>query len=530
MSPAAVDAVVIGAGQNGLTAAAVLADKGWDVLILEEQPEPGGAVRTAELHPGYRADLFSAFYPLGAVSPAFEALDLTSYGLQWARSPKAFGHPLSPHDDDAVVVSPEVEDTAADLDRRYPGDGEAWIRLFDQWKQVREELLSTLLGKFPPVGSALGLLRSMKTAELLRYGRMLALPVTRMSAELFGGEAARLLLLGNALHTDVPPDAAGSGVMGYILTMLGQDVGFPAPVGGAGALTAALVRRAEASGAKLECNRRAVGIDVQNGRATGVRTADGDRIPVRRAVLADVSAPALYTGLLPADAVGTRVLDDIRRFEWDTPVVKVNYALDRRVPWRSPSLSDAGTVHVGADTHGAVRWAADLSTGVVPESPFLLFGQMTTTDPTRSPEGTESCWAYTHLPRGMTDASSAHRLAERVDAQLEAYAPGFGDAVVGRTVQTPGDLEAADRNLVGGAVNGGTSQIHQQLFLRPTPGFGGARTPVDGVYLSGAGAHPGGGVHGMCGWHAAHAALADLRPTAPLARRVRRLGRRVLLT
>ncbi|MFX1759353.1 MULTISPECIES: phytoene desaturase family protein [Rhodococcus] len=530
MSDTTVDAVVIGAGQNGLTAAAVLADAGWDVLVLEEQPEPGGAVRSAELHPGFRADLFSAFYPLGVASPAFRALDLEAHGLRWARSPKAFGHPLGPHDEDAIVVSPDPADTAADLERRCAGDGAAWLALFEQWKQVRGPLLELLLGPFPPVRGSVDLMRTMKTGDLLRYARMLALPVTRMSAELFGGSAARLLLLGNAMHADTPPEAPGSGVMGYMLTMLAQDVGFPAPVGGAGALTDALVRRGTSAGAEVRCTSPVVGIEVQGGKVSAVRTAGGDRVKVRRAVLADVSAPALYTRLLPAAAVGSRVLDDLRKFEWDTPVVKVNYALDGRVPWRSPSLSGAGTVHVGADTNAMIRWSADLSTGVVPESPFLLFGQMTTTDATRSPEGTESCWAYTHLPRGVTDDASADRLAERVDAQLESYAPGFGARVVGRHVQRPGDLEAADANLVGGAVNGGTAQVYQQLFLRPTPGFGGPRTPVDGVYLAGAAAHPGGGVHGMGGWNAAHAALADGKRTAPVTRRVRNAARRMLFS
>jgi len=530
MTNETVDAVVIGAGPNGLTAAAALADAGWDVLVLEEQPEPGGAVRSAELHPGYLADLFSAFYPLGVVSPAFRELDLSAHGLRWARSPKAFGHPLGPDDEDAVVVSPDPEETAADLERRCAGDGRAWLELVEQWRHVRDPFLDLLLGPFPPVRGSIGFARTMKTGDLLRYVRMLALPVVRMSAELFGGRSARLLLLGNAMHADTPPEAPGSGVMGYILTMLGQDVGFPAPVGGAGALTAALVSRGESAGARVLCNRRVDAVEVSGGRASAVHTADGDRIAVRRAVLADTSAPALYGRLLPADAVGPRIRDDLRRFEWDTPVVKVNYALDGKVPWRSPSLRGAGTVHVGADTNTMIRWSADLATGVVPESPFLLFGQMTTTDPTRSPEGTESCWAYTHLPRGVTDDVSADHLAERVDAQLEAYAPGFGARVVGRAVQRPGDLEAADANLVGGAVNGGTAQVHQQLFLRPIPGFGGPRTPVEGVYLASAAAHPGGGVHGMGGWNAAHAALADHRRFAPITRRVRGTARRILFS
>ncbi|MEE2033087.1 phytoene desaturase family protein [Rhodococcus chondri] len=528
MTTETVDAVVIGAGPNGLTAASVLADAGWEVLVLEEQPEPGGAVRSAELHPGFCADLFSAFYPLGVASPAFTALDLESHGLQWSRSPKAFGHPLGPHDDDAVVVFPDPADTAADLERRFPGDGDAWMRLVEQWNDVRESLLELLLGPFPPVGGSVSLLRTLGTGDALRFARMLALPVRRMSEELFGGDAARLLLLGNAMHADIPPDAPGSGVMGYILTMLAQDVGFPAPVGGAGALTDALVRRGESSGVRTLCGRRVTDIEVEDGTAVAVRTAGGERVKARHAVLADVSAPALYRQLLPDEAVSDRIRADLRGFDWDTPVVKVNYALRSPVPWRSRSLAEAGTVHVGANSDSMVRWSADLATGVVPESPFLLFGQMTTADPSRSPTGTESAWAYTHLPRGITDDASADELAARVDAQLEAYAPGFGEAIIARMVQRPRDLEAADANLVGGAVNGGTAQIYQQLFLRPVPGFGGPRTPVRGLFLASAGAHPGGGVHGMCGWNAAHAALRDRKPTGLLRRGIHRLTRRVL--
>lgn len=528
MTGETVDAVVIGAGPNGLTGAAALADAGWDVLVLEEQPEPGGAVRSAELHPEFRADLFSAFYPLGAVSPAFEALELESHGLQWSRSPNSFGHPLGPGDEDAVVVARDAADTADDLERRCAGDGDAWLGLVDQWSKVRSALLQLLLSPFPPVRGSASLLRALGPAEGLRFARMLALPVRRMSEELFDGEAARLLLLGNAMHSDIPPDAPGSGVMGYILTMLAQDVGFPSPVGGAGALTDALVRRGEHAGMQLRCGSRVTEIEVEDGNAVAVRTAGGDRVKVRRAILADVSAPALYGTLLAGSPVADRARDDLRGFEWDTPVVKVDYALGSPVPWRSPSLSRTGTVHVGADTNAMVRWSADLSTGVIPESPFLLFGQMTTTDPTRSPAGTESAWAYTHLPRGITDDESADILAERVDAQLEAYAPGFRETILGRTVQRPGDLESADANLVGGAVNGGTAQIHQQLFLRPAPGLGGSRTPVGKVYLASAGAHPGGGVHGMCGWNAADAALQDQKVTGPLRRRLHTFGRRVM--
>jgi phytoene dehydrogenase-like protein len=239
-----------------------------------------------------------------------------------------------------------------------------------------------------------------------------------------------------------------------------------------------------------------------------VHTADGSTVRVRRAVVADTSAPRLFRDLLPSHAVPNGLLQSLDHFVWDTPVLKINYALDAAIPWQSKSLNDAGTVHLGADQDGLVRWMADLNTRTVPQWPFLLFGQMTTADPSRSPAGTESAWAYTHLPRGVADDESADRLSEAVDLVLEGHAPGFADHVIGKTIQRPSDLEASDANLFAGAVNGGTSQLYQQLIFRPAPGFGRAETPVQNVYLGSAGATPGGGVHGICGRNAAKAALA----------------------
>ena len=229
---------------------------------------------------------------------------------------------------------------------------------------------------------------------------------------------------------------------------------------------------------------------------------------VRRAVIADTSAPRLYRDLLPADATSEAVVRSMSRFVWDTPVLKINYALNSPIPWRSKSLSDAGTVHIGADRDGLIRWMADLNTSTVPLHPFMLIGQMTTADPSRSPPGTESAWAYTHLPRGMADDASADQLSAAVDLVLEEHAPGFTEHVIGKTIQRPSDLEASNANLHAGAVNGGTSQLFQQLIFRPAPGFGRAETPVQNVYLGSAGATPGGGVHGVCGRNAARAALA----------------------
>jgi phytoene dehydrogenase-like protein len=341
-----------------------------------------------------------------------------------------------------------------------------------------------------------------------------------MGQELFRGESGRLLLAGNALHADVPVDAPVSGTYGWLLAMLGQDVGFPVPVGGAGQLAAALAARARAAGAQIHTGQRAERIDVEGGRAVGVRTAAGLTVHARRAVVADVSAPSLYLDLLAPRDVPAALRADLRRFQWDSPVVKVNWALRRPIPWRAQEARDAGTVHLGCDENQMAHWSADIEGATVPRTPFLLLGQMTTADPSRSPEGTESAWAYTHLPRGTVDDASADLLADRVDEVVERFAPGFGARVLARTVQRPGDLHRADANLVDGAVNGGTAQLHQQLVFRAVPGLGRPETPVSGLYLGSAAAHPGGGVHGVCGWLAARAALAEHGALGPLRRRI----------
>ncbi len=505
----AADAVVIGAGHNGLVAAALMADAGWDVVVLEAQPEPGGAVRSAERIPGYTSDLYSAFYPLSVASPVLAGLHLEDHGLQWTHAPAVVGHPRSATDDQAPVIYRDIARTAEELARNHPADGDNWMRLFDLWQQVKDPLLGSLFSPFPPVRGAAGLVRTLGTAETLRLVQLLMLPVGEMARRLFAGDAARLLLLGNALHADVPVDAPGSGVMGFMLIMMAQDGGWPVPVGGAGQLAAALVNRARAAGAEIHCGRQVTGIEVRGGRAVGVRTADGRTVSARRAVVADVSAPALYRELLPSSAVPPRVLADLEHFTWDTPVLKINYALDAPIPWRSKNLNDVGTVHLGADADGLVRWMADLNTRTVPHHPFMLFGQMTTADSTRSPQGTESAWAYTHLPRDVIDDASADQLSQAVDRVLEEHAPGFADQIVGKFIQRPSELTASDANLVGGAVNGGTAQLQQQLIFRPTPGFGRAETPIEGLFLGSAGAHPGGGVHGVCGRNAATADAAS---------------------
>ncbi len=511
------EAVVIGAGHNGLVAATLLADAGWDVVVLEEQPRAGGAVFSdRSLHPEFVTDWFSAFYPLGAASPILTALELDRCGLQWSHAPAVLAHVLP--DDRCALLSRDLSRTAASLDAFAPGDGAAWYRMTEQFERIREPLLRAVLGPFPPVRAATRIFRELGLAELLRFARFAVQPVRAAGQEQFRGAGATLLLAGNALHTDLSPEEAPGAMYGWLLAMLGQTVGFPVPVGGSGALIDALVARLTAAGGKLRLGTAVEHIEVADGRVRGVRTADGELIGAD-AVLADVAATDLYERLVDPQHLPPRLLDDIGRFEWDNPTLKVDWALSAPIPWTARDARRAGTVHLGADLDDMTRYAAALATRDVPRKPFVILGQMTTSDATRSPAGTESAWAYTHVPRGIDyRAPALARHVTRIEETIEARAPGFLDSVQARRVMAPADLQRVNANLVDGAVGSGTSGIHQQLIFRPVPGLGRAETPIDGLYLAGASAHPGGGVHGAPGANAARAALLRARPTGRLRR------------
>ena len=502
-----VDAVVVGAGHNGLVAANVLADAGWRVLVCEATPAPGGAVASAEITaPGFVSDLCSAFYPLAAVSPPLLDLGLERYGLRWRHAPAVLAHVFP--DGRHVTLSRDLDATAASLDTFAPGDGAAWRREFALWQRVRDDVLAAILRPFPPVRAAARLARTLGAGELLRLARMLTLPARVLGTERFAGDGARALLAGNAMHTDLGPDQSGGAVFGWLLSMLGQEVGFPVPEGGAGQLTAALVRRLSDRGGRVDRARPITSVLVAGGVAVGVRDAAGEPVRARRAVLADVPAPVLYRDLVGEAHLPARLRAALADFRWDDSTVKVDWALSAPVPW-SADLGGPGTVHLGGDVDGMAGAAHDLACGRVPANPFLLLGQMTTADPSRSPAGTESVWAYTHVPRGQEwPADRLRRGADRIEQVIEEQAPGFRSLVVGRAVAGPAELAAHNPSLVEGAINAGTSAIHQQLVFRPVPGLGRADTVVDRLYLAGASAHPGGGVHGAAGANAARAALA----------------------
>jgi len=519
MLPRSVDAVVIGSGPNGLVSAIELADAGWDVLVLEAADTFGGAVRSIESD-GWISDRFSSNYPLGVASPVLRPLELEKHGLRWAHAPLPLVHVLDSEEGTSVAIHPDPEETAKSVGAEHPGDGEAWLRLYEQYVDIREPLLRSLLTTWPPVVPGIKLARKLGSAgELLRFARFMAMPMHRMGKELFEGAGGPALIAGNSLHADAPLSGSVSGTMGWLLMMLAQDVGYPVVAGGSSGLSAALVRRAERAGALLVAGSPVSAIAVSSGRVTGVRTDSGETIVVRRAVVADVSAPALYGSLLPSATIPAGLLRDLdERFEWDLPTVKLNYRLRGPIPWKSEDARRSGVVHLGGTADELVHLSADLETGRLPATPFLLIGQTTTSDPSRSPEGTEAMWTYSHLPRGMADDASAEKLAHRMERAIERYAPGFTDLIIDRDLQRPSDLEDSDAALGLGAVGGGTMQLHQQLVFRPTIGLGSPRTFVSGLYLGSSAIHPGGGVHGACGHLAARTALRDASFLGPLTR------------
>lgn len=514
------DVVVIGAGPNGLVAANLLADAGLDVLVCEEQPRPGGAVRSGQITvPGFEHDIFSAFYPFAVASPAMRALELERYGVQWRRAPLVVAHPTG--GGPTALLSQDIEETAASLDAFVPGDGEQWKRLMHMWDAIEGPFMEAFTTPLPPIRATTRLLARLRIRGALEFLRIGLTPLRRLGQEYFRGEGGPILLAGNALHADLTPETPGSALFGLILCGIGHRHGFPVPEGGSGRLTDALVRRLVRAGGAVRCGAPVERITVTGGRARGVRLAGGEEIPARTAVLADVGAPQLYERLLDPTHVPDRVRRELGRFQYDNSTIKLDWALSGPMPFAAEPARRAGTVHIAESLDFLSESTSWLERRAIPQRPFLIFGHYSMADPTRAPPGSETAWAYTHVPQhthkdaggeltGRWDEAELHAYAERMEREVEAVAPGFRERIVGRSVMGPHQFEAQDRNLVGGALNGGTSKLHQQLIFRPITGSGRPETPIARLLLASASAHPSGGVHGAPGAIAARALLHKL--------------------
>ncbi len=499
------DAVVIGSGPNGLTAAAKLARSGWKVLVLEAQDRAGGAAATLNLtEPGFEHDVGAAFFPFGPISPAFLDLDLAGAGLRFAFAPVDSAHPAAPGSDGSCgVLARDTERMARELG----ADGGAWRKLARWRARMGDQKFAALtLGALPLVKPALAL----GFGSLVRLG-LAELHSSGSFAERFRTPAAQRIVPQLSLHADVGPDDPAGAPIGLVLALSALSAGFPVAVGGTGAITTALFRRLGEAGGTLRLSQRVAKVLVRDGAAVGVRTVGGETIEAR-AVLADTSAQALCLDLVGEEQLPRRLVEAMRDFQHGWGTFKVDWALDGPVPWSAPAAREAAVVHLGGDIPELRAFTAQVRRGELPEHPYLVLGQQSLCDPSRAPPGKHTLWGYSHVPSAVPGGWAGQResFADRVDAEIEALAPGFKKLVRARTVCTPPVLEAWNENLVGGDLGGGSAQLHNQFFWRPAFPYFNYRFGLRGLYLCSASAHPGAGVHGACGWNAANVALRDL--------------------
>jgi phytoene dehydrogenase-like protein len=464
-------AIVIGSGPNGLAAAIVLAQAGLAVEVFEAEPEPGGACRSLPLTlPGFLHDFGSAVHPLAAGSPFFNTLPLADYGLEWVHGEAPVAHPL---DDGTAVI---LERDLATAGRELGADGRAWSRLIEPFAGRWDQLAQGALG---PV------LRVPRHPLLMaRFGLAAMQPANTLAAGLSGARA-RALFAGLAAHSILAFDRPFSSSAGVLLGAAAHAVGWPIPRGGSGAIPRALIGHLQSLGGLVHTSRR---VDEQTFRDL----AGGHTL-----TLCDTAPRALLS--LAGDRLAPGYRRIIQSFEHAPGAFKVDYALSHPVPWRAAACRRAITVHLGGTFEEIASSEDAVAHGLYLERPFVLAAQPTLFDPSRAPVGRHVLWAYCHVPNGSTVDMS-----DRIEAQIERFAPGFRDCILARRSFPPAGLEAMDANLVGGDISGGAFTV-RQILLRPRLRSYSTGTP--NLYLCSASTPPGGAVHGMCGFHAARLAL-----------------------
>jgi phytoene dehydrogenase-like protein len=473
------DALVIGSGPNGLAAAITLAEAGLSVEVREAADTVGGGVRSAELTlPGYVHDVCSSIHPLAVGSPFFRRLGLD---VAWVSPPAAVAHPLD--DGTAVTLERDVAATAAQLG----SDGDAYRRLVEPlveaWDAIAPVLLGPLLPPSPRAAVTLGL--ALGTRGAGRAVRAALASADGLARSLFAGERARALFAGNAAHSMLPLERRPSAAFGLALIVLGHAFGWPVAGGGSQTLADALAARLRELGGAI------------------VLDAPVDELPAAGLVLADVAPPELLR--ITGERLPAGYARDLRRYRFWPCAFKVDWALDGPIPWTADACRRAATVHLGGSLDGIAASERRPWEGKPPDRSYVLLAQQSLFDDTRAPPGKHTAWAYCHVPNGWDGDAT-----EAIEAQVERFAPGFRDLVLGRTALGPAALEEHNRNLVGGDINGGAMTLAQSIF-RPARSLVPYRTGRPGLYLCSASTPPGGGVHGMCGHLAARRALADLR-------------------
>jgi phytoene dehydrogenase-like protein len=467
------DAVVVGAGPNGLAAAVELARNGRSVAVLEAEETVGGGTRSAEITlPGFVHDLGSAIHPLGYASPFFRQLPLEEHGVEWVHPPAPLVHPFD--DGTAAVLERSVEETAAALGPDAP----AYERLMKGVTEDAPGLASYFVGSPRLIRHPLALAAS--AARAVRPARSLAEGV-------FEGEKARGLFAGNAAHSFLPLEKPPSALFGLVLGTLGHAFGWPFPKGGSQKIADALSSYLLTLGGEVY---------------TGVRVGSVEDVPKTRAVLFDVTPRQLLE--IAGEHFTERYRRALKDYRYGPGVFKVDFALDGPVPWEAEECLRAGTVHLGGTLEEIAAGEAAVWRGEHPERPFILLAQQSLFDRTRAPEGKHTVWAYCHIPNGST-----FDMTGRIEGQIERFAPGFGGRILAKTSMGPSDLERQNANLVGGDINGGVSNL-RQLFTRPVLKPNPYATPAKGLFVCSSSTPPGGGVHGMSGYLAARVALRYL--------------------
>ncbi len=473
-SRSAYDAVVVGAGPNGLAAAVALAMAGRSVAVFEAHETVGGGTRSAEVTlPGFVSDICSAVHPLGIGSPFFRSLPLERFGLEWIHPAAPMAHPLP--DGSTALLERSIEATAASLG----ADGPAWRRLMEpltrDWEVTSRAFLGPLrLGAMARHPVALG-----------RFGVQALAPATLLARGWFRHAAARALFGGMAAHGMLPLDQSPSAAFGLMLGASAYAVGWPVARGGSQRIADALAAYLRSLGGEIFTN-------------SPIETLDA--LPSARAILCDVTPRQLLR--LAGKRLPNGYAAALRRFRYGPGSFKIDYALDGPVPWRDAACLRAGTAHVGGTLDEIAASERQVARGEIPDHPFTLVAQQSLFDDTRAPEGKQALWVYCHVPQ-----NSNVDMTGRIEAQIERFAPGFRDRVLARSVKGPADLERYNANYIGGDINGGLQDIWQ-LFTRPTLSLNPYKTPVDGLYICSSSTPPGGGVHGMCGYWAARDALA----------------------
>lgn len=466
------DAIVVGSGPNGLSAAIELQRSGLSVLLIEAKDTVGGGMRTAELTlPGFKHDVCSAIHPMAALSPFFRSLPLKDYGLEWITPPLAVAHPFD--DGNAAIVNSSLADTANLLKE----DKQAYLKLLDpvvqNWSLIEDNILGPL--RFPK-----------HPQTFAKFGLDAILSANRVAGR-FNTKEAKGLWAGMAAHAKLPLTHLTTAAISLVLTAAAHMVGWPLPKGGSQSIADALAKHFIALGGKIETNFYVKSLS---------------QLPSSHAVLFDVGPRQLLQ--IAGNSLSAFYSWQLKRYKYGVGVFKVDWALDGSVPFKAAQCHKAGTVHIG-NTIEEIKIAEQQTwNGRHVEKPFVLFAQQSLFDDTRAPAGRHTAWAYCHVPNG-----SKKNMTDAIEKQVERFAPGFRERLIGRHTMNTEQLEDYNSNYTGGDVIGGAATL-TQLFTRPALRFSPYRTSAKGLYLCSASTPPGGGVHGMCGYHAAQRVLKDL--------------------